>query len=236
MGQLEPELPAAAQKREYVRDMFDRIAPRYDLMNRLISLGRDQTWRRQALNVAGIQPGDRVIDLATGTGDLADLVAKRGATVYGVDLAPQMLVAAKAKFNRIDWVRTDAEQLPFRDGSVDFITCGFALRNFVELEDVFRECARVLRPSGRFVILELDRPQSALFRWGNRIHTEKIVPALGAWLSDRKAYRYLPSSTTYLPDANRLRELFKASGFVRVDKRTHMMGSVQRLIAVRGSF
>lgn len=232
---MSQELPPDEDKRAFVRAMFDRIAPRYDLLNRLISLGFDQRWRRCALDAIELGSGDRVIDLATGTGDLAQLARQRGASVIGLDLVARMLRHARIKSAGTHWVQGDAARLPFADASADVVTCGFALRNFVDLDEVFWECARVLVRGGRFVALELDQPRSRALRWGQRLHCGQVVPRLGALLSDNQAYRYLPNSTAYLPQESVLCRKLEASGFVRVAKQVHMLGAVQRITAVKGS-
>ncbi|MFQ5515010.1 MAG: ubiquinone/menaquinone biosynthesis methyltransferase [Myxococcota bacterium] len=226
-------LPSAESKRDFVRAMFDRIAPRYDLMNRLMTLGLDQRWRSQALDAVSVGPGDRVLDLATGTGDLAELARARGARVVGVDLALEMLRAARRRCAQGRVVRADAVALPLPDASFDVVTCGFGLRNFCELEAVLHECARVLAPGGRLVLLEVDEPRSRIARWGHGLHFRHVVPWLGALVSDGTAYRYLPASASYLPEERELRRRIEAAGFDRVRKRRHLLGVAQELSAVR---
>ncbi len=226
-------LPAAEQKREFVRTIFNRIAPRYDLLNRIMTLGLDQSWRRAALDAVGLKPGERVVDLATGTGDLAELACARGAQAIGVDFAGGMLRAARGRRPHGLFVQADACQLPFGDASAAVVTCGFALRNFTDLNAVFAECARILEPGGRLVLLEVDEPRSRLLRWGHALHFQHLVPRLGAWLSDREAYRYLPASTTYLPREEELLARLEAAGFTRVSKRRHLFGAAQQIRATR---
>ncbi len=226
-------LPPAEQKREFVRTIFNRIAPRYDLLNRIMTLGLDQSWRRAALDAVGLKPGERVVDLATGTGDLAELACARGAQAIGVDFAGGMLRAARGRRPYGLFVQADACQLPFGDASAAVVTCGFALRNFTDLNAVFAECARILEPGGRLVLLEVDEPRSRLLRWGHALHFQHLVPRLGAWLSDREAYRYLPASTTYLPREEELLARLEAAGFTRVSKRRHLFGAAQQIRATR---
>ncbi len=231
-----PLLPSdAREKREFVRAMFDRIAPRYDLLNRVISLGLDQGWRRSLLARIGIGPGTTLLDLATGTGDLARLAATRGARVIGVDLAAEMLRVGRRRGATLAVVQADGAALPLADASVDAVSCGFAVRNFADLDAVLRECARVLRPGGRLGLLEVDSPRSRWLRLGHRLHFEALVPRIGALLSDREAYRYLPASAAYLPDDAELRERLAAAGFGGVEKRSHAAGAVQAVVAVRGA-
>ena len=148
------DLPIGEEKRVRVREMFDRIAPRYDALNRIMSLGLDQRWRRRALDKIRVGPGDLVVDLACGTGDFCELVEARGARAIGVDFAREMLRQAATRGLRFPKVQGDGEWLPFATASVDVVTCGFALRNFVSLEAVLREIARIVRPGGRIALLE----------------------------------------------------------------------------------
>ncbi len=227
------ELPPAEHKREFVRALFDRIAPRYDLLNRLMSLGMDRRWRSEAVDAARVQPGALVVDVASGTGDLAALASARGARVVAVDLAFGMLSAAGPPGGAILRVQGDAEGLPLRDRCADVVTCGFALRNFANLDAVFRECARVLVPGGRAAFVEFDEPRVGLLRWGHDVHFRRIVPRLGAWLSDASAYRYLPASLHYLPCERELVSRLERAGFASVEKRRRMLGAVQILLAER---
>jgi demethylmenaquinone methyltransferase / 2-methoxy-6-polyprenyl-1,4-benzoquinol methylase len=228
-------LPEPARKREFVRDMFERIAPRYDMLNRLMSLGLDQRWRRIALTEAGVGRGDLVLDLACGTGDLAELAAERGARVIGVDFARAMLRGARERLPRLGFAQGDAARLPLRSHSANVIGCGFALRNFVDVDAVLAECARVLVPRGRLALLEVDAPRMPLLRALHALHFRGIVPRLGAWLADADAYRYLPASTVYLPEESDLRARLAKAGFATVRKRSLCFGAVQCVIAVRGA-
>ena len=236
MAQLSPRgdaLPPDEEKRARVQAMFDRIAPRYDLLNRVISGGMDQRWRRRALALARVGPGDRVLDLACGTGDLCEQTRALGATPIGADFARQMLFGARARGVAADFVQGDAAALPIADRSIDVVTCGFALRNFVSLPDAFREMARVLVPGGRIALIDVDRPDSALVRFGHSLYFDRVVPWIGGIVSDRDAYRYLPQSTAYLPDASEMLALLAKSGFEQVAKHRLMLGAAQILIGVR---
>lgn len=226
-------LPADAEKGTAVRAMFDKIAPRYDVMNRLMTLGLDQRWRVQALDAIGVGSGDRLVDIACGTGDLSELARARGARVFGMDFAREMLRGAAGRAIDADFVQADVGALPLRDGAVSAITCGFALRNFVSLEVAFGEMSRVLEPGGRLAILEVDRPRFALARFGHAIYFDRIVPKLGALLSDRQAYAYLPQSTAYLPEPGELSALLEKAGFGHLRKRSFLLGSAQLLTGER---
>lgn len=229
------ELPTGDEKRVRVRDMFDRIAPRYDALNRVISMGLDQRWRRRALDKIGLGPEDRVLDLACGTGDFCELARSRGARVIGVDFALQMLRHGQDRDLEFDSVQGDGEWLPFRTASVDVVTCGFALRNFVSLEAVLAEIARVVRPGGRIALVDVDRPQWRPLRAAHSLYFDRIVPIVGGLVSDRAAYRYLPQSTAYLPPARELCEMISRAGFAEVEREVLLLGSAQILTAVRSS-
>ena len=227
-------LPESAEKRDMVRRMFDRIAPRYDRLNRLLTLGLDQRWRSRALANIGVAPGDRLIDLACGTGDLAERAAGRGARVIGVDFAGEMLRAARSRGLESRFVQADAAALPFPDAWATALVCGFALRNFASLPDVLGEMARVLRPGGRLALVEVDRPSSGWIRALHGLYFDRVVPRIGGWLSDRDAYAYLPQSTAYLPQASELRALLEKAGFQQVQKQRLLLGAAQILQGVRG--
>ncbi len=226
-------LPALEQKRAHVRAMFDRIAPRYDLLNRLMTLGFDWSWRRELVEALYVGPGELVVDLGAGTGDLAALAAARGARVVAVDLALGMLRVARRRRTAALLVQADALSLPFPTDSVHAITCGFAVRNFSDPQAVFAECARVLEPGGRLGLLEVDEPRSPLLRLGHRVHFRHLVPRLGAMLSDREAYAYLPASAEYLPDEATLRGFLTGCGFESITKTSHLFGAAQSITAVR---
>ena len=224
-------LPRGPEKRRAVEAMFDRVAPGYDRMNRIISLGLDTGWRRRTIAALEVPRGARVLDLACGTGDLsADLFAA-GHRPVGVDLSAGMLSAARVD---VPLVRADAVALPFDDGAFDAVVCGFALRNFVDLGVVLRESARVLRRGGVIGALDAAVPERALLRVGNAVWFRGAVPLLGRILSrDPQAYRYLPASTSYLPGPEALVGEFAAAGFADVDRTTMTGGSVQLLVGTR---
>jgi demethylmenaquinone methyltransferase / 2-methoxy-6-polyprenyl-1,4-benzoquinol methylase len=210
-----------------VRTMFDRIAPVYDPMNRLMTAGLDVRWRRLAA-AAVVRPGDRVLDAACGTGDfaLADLDA--GAReVVGIDFAPRMLERARRKSIEIDWIQADLLALPFPDESFDVATVGFGVRNLAELERGLRELRRVLRPGGRIAVLEITRPRGALRPFFS-VWFERIVPLAGRLLPGGRAYGYLPASVRRFPPAEELAELLEHAGFENVRFRL-LAGSIVAL-------
>jgi demethylmenaquinone methyltransferase/2-methoxy-6-polyprenyl-1,4-benzoquinol methylase len=202
-------------------------------MNRLLTAGLDQRWRRGALDAIGVSAGDRLLDLACGTGDLAELARARGARVIGLDFAREMLRGAALRDPDADFVQADAARLPLASGCADALTCGFALRNFVSLPGVFAEMARVLAPAGRIALIEVDRPENALVRAGHSVYFDRLVPRIGALLSDRAAYAYLPQSTSYLPDEPELLSELTKAGFERLRKTRLLLGAAQIITAVR---
>jgi demethylmenaquinone methyltransferase / 2-methoxy-6-polyprenyl-1,4-benzoquinol methylase len=224
-------LPEGDDKHRAVEAMFDRIAPRYDRLNRIISLGQDRRWRRHTVAALRLAPGATVLDLGCGTGDLCDVVAAAGYSATGVDFSAGMLAAAHT---RAPLARADALVLPVPDASTDGVVSGFALRNFVDLDSFFRESARVLRPGGRVATLETAEPASAVLRAGHHMWFRRVVPFVGATLSnDAEAYQYLPRSTAYLPPPDDLLALVEAAGFASVERRTFTAGAVQLITGTR---
>ena len=202
-------LPAAE-----VRSMFDRIAPVYDLMNRLMTAGLDQRWRRLAAH-AVVRPGDRVLDACCGTGDLAVAAERAGGRVTGLDFSPRMLERARRKRPSVTWVEGDLLALPFEDASFESATVGFGVRNVADLEQGLRELRRVLVPDGRVAILEITRPRGPLAPF-YRLWFDRLVPLLGRLLRDGSAYTYLPASVRRFPGPDELAELMQCSGFEQV--------------------
>ena len=227
----EARLPEGDDKHRAVEAMFDRIAPRYDRLNRIISLGQDRRWRRDTVATLRLAPGATVLDVGCGTGDLCDVVAAAGYSPVGVDFSAGMLAAAHT---RAPLARADALVLPVPDASVAGVVTGFALRNFVDLDRFFRECARVLRPGGRLAALETGEPANPLLRAGHDLWFRRVVPLVGATLAnDAEAYQYLPRSTAYLPPPGELLALVEAAGFKAVHRRTFTVGAVQLITGTR---
>lgn len=218
------------EKRQMVRSMFDSVAPRYDLVNRLISCGLDMSWRRRTITALGLPRQSRVLDLACGTGDLCRLLAERGLLPIGLDMSEGMLRQGRTD---APLVLGDAVALPIGDGSVDGVVCAFGLRNFTEIPAVVAELARVVRPGGRIALLEVAIPSSALARAGYKVWFEHAVPTIGSLVSDPQAYRYLPDSVEYLPPPTGLLAILRAGGFVSAQRRTFSAGATQLLIATR---
>jgi demethylmenaquinone methyltransferase / 2-methoxy-6-polyprenyl-1,4-benzoquinol methylase len=214
-----------------VRSMFDTIAPRYDLVNRVMTVGLDRRWRRSTVQALGLPPGARVLDVACGTGDLCrDLTVARYVAV-GADLSAGMLAHAHTA---APLLQADALQLPIRSASVDGVVSGFALRNFVALDPFFTEMARILRPGGQVALLDVATPAHPALRAGHSVYFGHVVPRIGALLSDRDAYRYLPKSVAYLPAPAELLADLAGAGFVQVQRRLLSGGITQLITATRG--
>jgi demethylmenaquinone methyltransferase/2-methoxy-6-polyprenyl-1,4-benzoquinol methylase len=210
-----------------VRTMFDRIAPVYDVMNRVMTAGLDVRWRRLAATAA-VRAGDRVLDAACGTGDLAIADRKAGAAkVTGLDFWERMLERAGRKDARVDWVRGDMLALPFADGTFDAATVGFGVRNVADLPLALAELRRVLRPGGRLAILEITQPRGALKPFFS-LWFDRVVPLLGKVLPGGSAYTYLPASVKRFPPAEGLAGLMRESGFGEVRFRL-MAGTIVAL-------
>ena len=207
-----------------VRSMFDRISPVYDAMNRTMTVGLDQRWRRAAV-AAVVQPGDRVLDACCGTGDLAVAAQEVGGTVTGLDFSERMLERARRKSGQVEWVQGDALALPFSDGSFDAATVGFGVRNLDELEGGLVELRRVLRPGGRLAILEITKPSGLLAPF-YRLWFDGFVPLLGKLLPGGSAYTYLPASVRRFPGPDELAALLRGAGFEDVRWRTFAGGIV----------
>jgi len=202
-----------------IATMFDRIAARYDFLNRVLSFGADLSWRRRAIARAEIRTGMIVLDVGAGTGDLSFAAAASGGEVIAIDLSPGMLAVLARRSTRAQRARIrplvgSAESLPLPDASVDRIVTGFTVRNVGDLGRAFAEFRRVLRPGGRAVILELSHPRGALFARLYRAYFERLAPAIATLLGgDRDAYRYLPRSLRAFPKAEPLAAALRDAGF-----------------------
>ncbi|MDP8988423.1 MAG: ubiquinone/menaquinone biosynthesis methyltransferase [Actinomycetota bacterium] len=224
------ELPTGAAKGVAVRRMFDAIAPRYDLVNRVMTGRLDTRWRRRAVDALALPAGSRVLDLAAGTGDFCRLLARSRYRPVGVDFSAGMLASARTA---APLVQADVLRLPVAGGRADGATCGFALRNLVDLDAFFAELARVVRPGGRIALLEVATPPNPLLRWGHAVYFGRVVPVLGGLLSDADAYRYLPRSVAYLPEAPRLLAMLARAGFADAERHLLSGGISQLLVATR---
>jgi demethylmenaquinone methyltransferase/2-methoxy-6-polyprenyl-1,4-benzoquinol methylase len=196
--------------------MFDRIARVYDLMNSVMTAGMHHRWRERAVDLAAVGPGDRALDVATGTGDMAVALRRRGADVVGLDFSEQMLELAREKAPDVRFEAGNALALPYGDAEFDAVTVGFGARNFSDLRAGLREMVRVTRPGGRVVVLEITSPQRPPLSWFFRLWFDRAVPALGGLAGDADAYSYLPSSVRRFPGPEGLAAELAAAGLTRV--------------------
>ncbi|MGH2788288.1 MAG: ubiquinone/menaquinone biosynthesis methyltransferase [Actinomycetota bacterium] len=217
-------LPSGDAKVRAVRSMFDAIAPRYDLVNRVMTFGMDVGWRKKAVASLGLRDRALVLDVACGTGDFCGAVERTGSRAVGIDMSMGMLAAAHTT---VPLVQGDALRMPFGTGCFDAITCGFALRNVADIEELLVEFARVLKPGGRIAVLEVSEPNGRLPRALHSFYFRRMVPLIGGLLSNRDAYSYLPASTAYLPDRNELLELVSTAGFGDAATRPVGLGAAQ---------
>jgi demethylmenaquinone methyltransferase/2-methoxy-6-polyprenyl-1,4-benzoquinol methylase len=205
-----------------IRDMFDSIAPRYDFLNRLLSFGIDRRWRTFAVGKLHVSEGGKVLDMATGTGDVALEIASRtpeSVNIVGEDLTPGMLAIGKRKIeaspfrDRISLVNAPCEAIPHPDRTFDGVTIAFGVRNLIDRQAGLREMYRVLKPAGRMVILEFSNPRSRFFKACYYFYFRRVLPFLGGLFSRREAYRYLPDSVLDFPDQDAFKSLMKEAGF-----------------------
>lgn len=230
-------------KAQYVNRMFAQIAPTYDRVNRLMTFGLDQGWRKTVVAEAAPPPGGLALDVATGTGDIAlTLAPKVGAEgqVIASDFCLEMMLPGPPKAekagvgSRIRWVAADALNLPFPDNTFDCITTGFAMRNVVDIEQAFRDMTRVVKPGGRVVCLEVARPKFALVRWGHQLYFNNIVPWLGRLISrHQEAYTYLPASARNFPPPEELKKIMERAGLSQVRFRRYGLGAVAIHVGVK---
>ncbi len=214
-----------------VRRMFDAIAGRYDLMNRIMTMGQDQKWRQFVVEKAGDPDGGRMLDLATGTGDIAYLAYQQygGARIIGADFAWNMLGEAKKRFSEtsIDWQSCDANRLPYRDDTFESVTFGYLLRNVDDVATVLREVLRALKPGGRVVCLDTTPPARNILYPFIRLYLRYMIPLLGRLIArDEAAYGYLTGSTMGFYSAEELADQFRLAGFVKVGYKKFMMGTI----------
>jgi demethylmenaquinone methyltransferase / 2-methoxy-6-polyprenyl-1,4-benzoquinol methylase len=223
-------LPEGEEKGRAVRDMFDAIAPRYDLVNRIMTFRLDVHWRRRTVKDLALGSYSTVLDLASGTGDLCIDLRRAGHQPISIDFSYGMLTADRSGVPRL---QSDILRLPVPDRSVDGATCGFALRNLTSLPEFFDELARVVRPGGRIALLDVGVPTNRFIRAGNNIYFGKIVPKIGALLSDGPAYRYLPRSVAYLPEPAEMVAMLRSAGFADASHRLLTGGLTQQLLGTR---
>lgn len=233
----------AEGKAPYVQAMFTDIADNYDFLNSLLSFRRDIAWRKFAASKAGLLPGGLALDVATGTGEMARLLARlnSGSRIVGVDFCADMLARARAKpvtsrdGERLHLVLGDALRLPFPDNAFDCATIGFALRNVTDIGAVFREMARVVKPAGKVVSLELTRPSSRLIRTIYYLYIFRIAPYIGGLVSGkREAYTYLPDSILGFPSPEEVKRVMEESGLQKVEILRLTFGSATVHVGVKG--
>ncbi len=227
-SRMKPTLPTFSEKELTVRKMFDRIAPRYDLLNRLITFGLDTKWRKKTVKQIDTHSGGKILDVACGTGDLCDSLHKAGMKAIGMDFSRGMLNSFNSNAPLING---DALKIPIHDSSVDGVTCGFALRNFLEINPFLNEVARILKPGSRVALLEVDEPENRYMKMGHSFYFNKIVPFIGGLFSDKDAYSYLPRSVVYLPEENEIIKMIEGAGLSKVKKIRLTGGIAQLLVA-----
>ena len=219
-------------KKEQVAQMFDTISGKYDGLNRVISFGIDIKWRKKVLKMVADTKPDTILDIATGTGDLAILMSNTSATeIIGADISAGMLEVGRKKIaerkldNKIEMVLGDSENLPFENNHFDAITVAFGVRNFENLEKGLSEILRVLKPGGIFVILETSVPTKFPFKQGYRFYSKYILPAIGKLFSkDKSAYAYLSESASVFPHGEALNNILRKIGFIEVKNMPQTMG------------
>lgn len=230
--QINPYKDSNLGKKQQVEQMFDTISGNYDNLNRMISLGTDQGWRKKVLQMVSDTQPETILDIATGTGDLAILLSKSSATkIVGLDLSAGMLEVGKQKVkalgldNKIEMIQGDSENLPFQDNTFDAITVAFGVRNFENLEKGLTEILRVLKPNGIFVILETSVPTKFPFKQGYNFYMKTFMPLMGKIFSkDKKAYEYLSESAKNFPYGEKLNTILRKVGFENVKHSPQTMG------------
>ncbi|MFN8445059.1 MAG: ubiquinone/menaquinone biosynthesis methyltransferase [Caldilineaceae bacterium] len=231
MKQSNSILPSSDEKPVYVNQMFTRIAPTYDLMNRLMTFGMDQSWRRQLLQLANLPLHGSLLDIGTGTGDIAQEARTRypGLQAYGADFTYEMMAVGKASPARstLPFMQADTFHLPFADDSFDAVVSGFLIRNVVDRVTAFREQARVTKPGGRVLCLETTPPSNAALGPLVSFYVFQILPLIGGLISgDPAAYRYLPQSTVEFPAPPQLQGMMEQAGLVNVFYQEQNFGTV----------
>lgn len=230
------KLPTPAEKAGYVRDMFDRIAVGYDAANDGMTGGMHRLWKRRLIGLLEVRAGDRALDLATGTGDLARLLADRvGASgqVTGLDFSAGMLAQAKAHPDqRVTFIEGDMQALPFEDAAFDRVSVGFGLRNVADLDRALTEMHRVLEPGGRVASLEMGRPRLAPIRWGVSLYNAVVPPLVGRLTTGEAApYQYLHASALAFVSQDELAERMRMAGFTSVRVHDVALGALAIVIA-----
>lgn len=217
-------------KARSVQSMFDRIAPRYDMVNRIMTFRLDVRWRRKAVRELGLADGSTVLDLACGTGDLCIDLLDADLAPIGMDFSAGMLGSGRSG---APLAQADVLRLPVPDASFDGVTCGFALRNFTDLHAFFVELGRVTRPGGSIALVDAAEPENRILRFGHSIYFQKIVPKIGGLLSDKSAYGYLPKSLAYLPAPEEMIASLNSAGFNDARRQLLFGGAAQLITGTR---
>lgn len=227
-------------KTEAVKQMFDDIAPTYDRLNHILSMSIDKIWRRRVVRIIRRLGAKQILDIATGTGDLAIAMAKRieNSTICGIDLSPEMLEVARIKVGKqglnkqITLIEGNAEKLNIESQSVDAVTIAFGIRNFERKAEALKELQRTLKHGGHLVILEFSNPTNPLIAWAYRLYSHKILPWVGGLISrNRSAYEYLPNSVDGFPNPDAFMEIIASAGFGNITRRSQSFGIAQIYIA-----
>lgn len=232
MSKVKPYKNSDLGKKDQVTKMFDTISKDYDGLNRVISFGIDIKWRKKVVKLVKEANPDTILDIATGTGDLAINLAKTNAIkIVGLDISSGMLDIGKQKIkkksldSKIDMILGDSEDMPFEDNAFDAITVAFGVRNFETLENGLKEIYRVLKPNGTFVILETSIPEKTPYKQGYKFYTKNILPLIGkAFSKDRSAYKYLCESASVFPYGEALNNILRKSGFINVEDFPQTLG------------
>jgi ubiquinone/menaquinone biosynthesis methyltransferase len=214
---LDSAFESSQTKRTYVRQLFATIADRYDLITAVLSYGQDAKWKAKLVSLADVRRGERALDLAAGTGDIAFAVAARGAKTTGLDITHRMLQLAHLRQGDVDLITGDMTSLPFRSSSFDLVTTGYGLRNVPDLNTAIDEIARVLKPGGRLLSLDFNRPENAIVRSAYLAYLTVVGSTLG-WIlhRDPDTYRYIPASIRRYPGARGVADRLAARGFDHV--------------------
>lgn len=230
----ETVLPQGSEKVRAVDRMFDAIAPRYDLLNRILTFGMDVRWRKLAVRSLGLDTGSTVLDVGCGTGDLCRVLGARSYNAVGIDRSAGMLAGARGtRSGNAALVRGDGTSLPVGDGLADGLVSGFTLRNLVSLGAFLDECRRAVRPGGRIALLEVSTPANPVLRAGHAAYFGRVVPFVGGLLSDRGAYSYLPKSVAYLPPDDEIVSMVAAAGFPDARRQALSVGIAQLITGTR---
>jgi ubiquinone/menaquinone biosynthesis methyltransferase len=233
---LDSAFESPQSKRRYVRRLFSTIADRYDLITRVLSYGQDARWKARLALLANVRSGERALDLACGTGDIALAVARRGAQTVGLDITHRMLQLAVLRASPVKFIAGDMANLPFRSGAFDLVTTGYGLRNVPDLDAAIDEVARVLKPGGRLLSLDFNRPESAIIR-GPYLAYLTIVGSTLGWIlhRDPDTYRYIPASIRRYPGARGVAGRMAARGFTKVRIVPLLFGLMTLHLAERSS-